>query len=50
MNKTELTGAVAARTGLTKKDADKVVNAVFDTIVETLKSGEKVQLVGFGTF
>ena len=50
MNKVELTAAVAAKAGLTKKDADKAVAAVIDAIVETLTKGEKVQLVGFGTF
>ena len=37
-------------TGLSKKDAEKAVNGVIDTIISTVKSGEKVQLVGFGTF
>jgi len=41
---------VAEKTGLTKKDADKAVAAVFESIQETLKAGNKVQLVGFGTF
>ncbi|MDD3852420.1 MAG: HU family DNA-binding protein [Syntrophomonadaceae bacterium] len=50
MNKTELIGEVAGKTGMTKKDAEKVVNAFFDTVEGTLKSGEKVQLIGFGTF
>ena len=50
MNKTELINAVAAKTGLSKKNADQAVAAVLDTIVETLKAGEKVSLVGFGTF
>lgn len=50
MNKTELINAVAAKTGMSKKDADKAVAAVFDTIVETIKTGEKVSLVGFGVF
>ena len=50
MNKTELISAVAAKAGLSKKDADKAVSAVLDTIVETMKAGEKVSLVGFGTF
>ncbi len=50
MNKTELVSAVAASTGLSKKDAEKAVNGVIDTIISTVKSGEKVQLVGFGTF
>lgn len=50
MNKTELIAAVAEKTGLSKKDADKAVNAVIDSIVETVANEEKVQIVGFGTF
>lgn len=50
MNKTELVGSVAEKTNLTKKEADKVVNAVFECIQEALAQGEKVQMVGFGTF
>ncbi len=50
MNKTELVAAVAEKAGLAKKDADKAVAAVIDAIVETLKAGDKVALVGFGTF
>lgn len=50
MNKTELIAAVAEKAELSKKDADKAVAAVFDAIVDTLKAGDKVQLVGFGTF
>jgi DNA-binding protein HU-beta len=50
MNKTELVAAVAESASITKKDADKVVSSVFDTITDTLKKGDKVQLVGFGTF
>lgn len=50
MNKTELVAAVAAKTELTKKDAEKAVTAVLETIAETLAAGQKVQLVGFGTF
>ena len=49
MNKTELINAVAAK-GFSKKDADAAVKAVFDSITEALKNGEKVQLIGFGTF
>ena len=44
MNKAELVAAVAEKTGLSKKDSEKAVNAAFDTIVETLVSGEKVQI------
>lgn len=50
MNKTELISAVAEKAGLSKKDSEKAVSAVIDTIVETMKSGEKVTLVGFGAF
>lgn len=50
MNKTELIAAVAEKTELTKKDSERAVNAVIETISETLEQGEKVVLVGFGTF
>lgn len=50
MNKTELIAAVAEKTELSKKDAEKAVCAVLDTITDTLVNGEKVQVVGFGTF
>ena len=50
MNKTELIAAVAARTGMTKRDAEQVVAATLDTITATLVNGEKVQLAGFGSF
>ena len=50
MNKTELIGQVAAKTGMTKKDVEKVVSAFFATVEGSLKEGDKVQLVGFGTF
>ncbi len=50
MNKTELIAAVAAKTGLTKKDAEKVVNATLDTITESLVKGDKVNVSGFGIF
>lgn len=50
MNKTELVTFVAEATGLTKKDAAKAVDAVFDGIEVSLKKGEKVQLIGFGNF
>ncbi len=50
MNKTELIAAVAAKTGLTKKDAERVVNATVDTIVAEMKKGERVSLSGFGIF
>ena len=47
MNKAELIATVAEKTGLSKKDSEKAINAAFDTITEV---GEKVQLVGFGVF
>ena len=50
MNKTELIAAVAEKAGLSKKDADAAVAAVFDAMTAELKKGEKVQLIGFGTF
>ena len=50
MNKAELVSMVADKAGLSKKDAEKAVAAVFDSIQESLTAGEKVQLVGFGTF
>ncbi len=50
MNKTELINAVAAETQLSKKDSEKAVSAVFNVITEELAKGEKVVLVGFGTF
>jgi DNA-binding protein HU-beta len=50
MNKTELAAAVAAKAGLSKKDATAAVQAFTDVISEELKKGEKVQIVGFGTF
>ena len=50
MNKTELIAAVATKTGLSKKDAEKALNATLETVTEAMASGEKVQLVGFGSF
>ena len=50
MNKAELIAAVAEKSGLTRKDSEKAVNAAFDTITESLVNGEKVALVGFGAF
>ena len=50
MNKAELIAAVAEKTDLSKKDADKAVNAAVEAITEALKKGEKVQIVGFGAF
>ena len=50
MNKTELIAAVAEKTGLTKKDAERVVNATVDTIIAEMQKGERVSLSGFGIF
>ena len=50
MTKAELIGAVAEKSGLTKKDSDKAVSAMIDTITEALVNGDKVALVGFGTY
>ena len=50
MTKVELIAAVATNAGLTKKDAEKAVSATLDVITDALKNGEKVSLVGFGTF
>ena len=50
MNKTELVAVVAEKSGLTKKDAERVVNATFETIATQLMKNEKVQLSGFGIF
>ncbi len=50
MNRTDLVAKVAEKAELSKKDADKALAAVMDSITEALVKGEKVQLVGFGTF
>ena len=50
MNKTELVEAMAEQTQLSKKDAEAALKAFIDVVSEELKKGEKVQLVGFGTF
>ena len=50
MNKTELVAAVAEQAGLSKKDAEAAVKAFTDVVAEALKTGDKIQLVGFGTF
>lgn len=50
MNKTELVAAVAAKAELSKKDADAAVTAVFDAVKDALADGDKVSLIGFGTF
>ena len=50
MNKTELVASMADKAGISKKDAEKALTAFLDTVTDELKKGEKVQLVGFGTF
>ena len=50
MNKTELIAALAEKAGLNKRDAEKALNAFTDVVTDTLKKGDKVQLVGFGSF
>ena len=50
MNKTELVAAIAEKTELSKKDAEKALKAFTDVVAEELTKGEKIQLVGFGTF
>ena len=50
MNKTELVAVVAEKSGITKKDAERVVSATFETITAQLMKGEKVQISGFGIF
>lgn len=50
VNKNDLIAVVAERAGLTKKDSEKAVNALIDSIQDALQKGDKVSLVGFGTF
>ncbi|MCR5254745.1 MAG: HU family DNA-binding protein [Acetatifactor sp.] len=50
MNKTELVAAMADQAGISKKDAEKALKAFTDVVADELKKGEKIQLVGFGTF
>ena len=50
MNKSDLIAAIAAKTGDTKKGAEAALNAFVETVTETLVKGDKVQLVGFGSF
>ena len=50
MNKTQLVSEVATKTGLTKADSEKAVNAVFESMSNALVSGNKIQLIGFGSF
>ena len=50
MNKTELVAALAEKAGISKKDADKALAAFLETVTDEMKKGEKIQLVGVGTF
>ena len=50
MNKVQMVAAVAEKAGLTKKDAEKAINAVTEAVKEALVKGDKVQLIGFGTY
>ena len=50
MNKSELIAAIAEKSGLSKKDSEKALGGFMDTVVDALKEGDKVALVGFGTF
>ena len=50
MKKTDLIAAVAEQSGLSKKDAEKAINATIDTIINAFAEGDKIQLTGFGTF
>lgn len=50
MNKTDLINAISKKTGLKKKDAEAALAAALEAITDTMKKGEKVQLIGFGTF
>ena len=50
MNKTEFIAAVAEKAEISKKDSEKALKAFVDVVTEQLKAGDKVQLVGFGTF
>lgn len=50
MKRTDLVAAIADKAAITKKDADAALSAVIEAITDALKSGDKVQLVGFGTF
>lgn len=50
MNKSELVSKIAEKSGLTKKDSEKALDALVESIMEALQNGDKLQLVGFGTF
>ena len=50
INKVELINAIETKTGFTKKDSEKALNAIVEALTETLSTGEKIQIVGFGSF
>ncbi|MBE6038473.1 MAG: HU family DNA-binding protein [Anaerofustis stercorihominis] len=50
MNKAELIAAISKKTDMSRKDVEKIVTSMLDTVTETLKNGDRVSLVGFGTF
>ena len=50
MNKTELVASIVEKSGISKKDAEKAIAALVDVVTDALKKGDKVQLIGFGTF
>ena len=50
MNKTELIEAIAKKTGMTRKDSDRALNAALEAVTEALAAGDKVQVMGFGSF
>jgi len=50
MNKNEFLSAIAFKTGFTKKDSEKFLDAFMETVIDTLKNGDRIQLIGFGTF
>ncbi len=50
MNKAELVSSIAEKTGFSKKDSEKAIEAFVNSVIETLERGDKVQLIGFGTF
>lgn len=50
MNKTELVAAIAEKAGTSKKDTEAMLNAFIETVENTVKAGDKIQLIGFGTF
>ena len=50
MNKTDMAASIAKKTGLTKKDSEKIIDAFIETVQESLVAGEKISLAGFGSF